>query len=447
MLSFSHGRAETWSFTWCGTGLTTSGWIDKPDPDNAFGVLYTKTSQSKRATRSGWWLAQAKALHTPDVVRARTWLSEGMHRYDLWIMVIAVGCAAAPADTVAAPGATSSTPASNVSRIIAVVSLAQTWEECSNQGGQHVSFVIDPGTSPVRLAHGGGHGMQLGFDGHFPSRPTTGWFVAELAIAPRLNKALDHKPTSGASGWCLDGLPHFDADVIRLWDAKDLADAKRLSAIAGASSIALYPAASIFRVSIGRVRTVVDVADGSTEYRLDAISGSPPPTIVVPGHLTSSEPFRPFAGEPLVIASDENGRPTHVLVARDRVDAETRAASIRVSGWPTLPAPRFEWTEARLRPSVELGEVITGQPGCGLDVVIGPGQPQHELRRARAPEGVVSGDRVTVSVESQVNVGGPLRPLDSCGHTIRILRAYRTPGAYNNDWVVYGPPPGPPLVE
>ncbi|MCE9576176.1 MAG: hypothetical protein K8W52_23710 [Deltaproteobacteria bacterium] len=320
-------------------------------------------------------------------------------------------------------------------RVIAVVQLGGVWSECSNAGGEHAALVIEPGAGAPRYAHVGGHAVRLGL---IPAGvlPTAGWFVAELAMMPRVDEDHDDNPDSSGAGWCLDGMPRFDAEVLRLWDATDRADAERRAAIAGAPAIALSKA-PIARVVIARVRTAED-GSARTRYALDAVVGAAPASIDVPS--TSEAPFRPMSGELLVIALDAAGAPVGALAARDRVDADRRAAMIQRTGWPALAAPRFTWWFASaFEPITAIGEIVAGRAGCGDDLVIGPATPDAELRRAAAPVHVTAGDRVTAVVEPKA--------LDACGRALRVLRAFRTPDAHDSGWLAHGPPPGEPIAE
>jgi hypothetical protein len=339
----------------------------------------------------------------------------------------------------AAPGAPATAAASNIDpgrgRSIAVVELGQVFEECSGAGGTHAAMHLANG----EVAHVGGHAMHLPFAGPFGrGNPAGGIFVAELLPISRPDEDHDGNPDSSVSGWCLDGMPQFDAEIIRLWPAPDRAAAERLVAVAGASSIELDPAASA-RIGVARVVTANDVVGKqATTFTLETITGDAPASFEAPWPTTDN-PFRPWVGDIVVVGTTASGKPVRVLVARDRRDAESRAAALK-AGWPAIGKPIWEsWFAAQIAPETLLGDVITGRNGCGNDVIVPPRPPDAALRRAAAPAGARPGDRLSLVVE-------PTTP-DACGRTLRVVRAYVTPDAHDTHWLANGPPPARRLVE
>ncbi|MBL8622289.1 MAG: hypothetical protein JNK64_13330 [Myxococcales bacterium] len=143
---------------------------------------------------------------------------------------------APPPRAAAAPGPTAApAPTPTPATHFAAVELSQTWSECSNAGGEHAAFAIGGSRMHVlRMAHAGGHAEYYEFGGRSFSPPgpraASGWFVAELIVAPRVDEDHDDNPDSGLAGWCLDGMPRFVAEVVRLWPAADEAEARRLAA-------------------------------------------------------------------------------------------------------------------------------------------------------------------------------------------------------------------------
>lgn len=138
----------------------------------------------------------------------------------------AVGVTIAPA----APPSTAPASATHV----AAVELSRTWSECSNAGGEHAAFAIGGTRKHVlTMAHAGGHAEYFAFGGRSFAPPgpraAGGWYVAELVMVARPDEDHDANPDSGVSGWCLDGMPRFVAEVVRLWPAADEAEARRLA--------------------------------------------------------------------------------------------------------------------------------------------------------------------------------------------------------------------------
>ncbi len=134
-----------------------------------------------------------------------------------------------PAAAAAAP-ATARSP-----RSLTVVELTRTWSECSNAGGEHAAFAIGGQRMHVlRMAHAGGHGEYHDFSDRSFSPPgprdASGWYVAELIMHARPDEDHDGNPDSSLAGWCLDGMPRFVAEVVRLWPAADEDEARRLAA-------------------------------------------------------------------------------------------------------------------------------------------------------------------------------------------------------------------------
>jgi hypothetical protein len=113
---------------------------------------------------------------------------------------------------------------------LAALELDAEWSECSGAGGYHASLAIDGlAMHRLRYVHAGGHASYTRFGAaRFGAgkRPASGWFVGEIVLAGRTDEDHDRNPDSSRSGWCLDGMPRFDGQVLRLWPARDEADAR-----------------------------------------------------------------------------------------------------------------------------------------------------------------------------------------------------------------------------
>ena len=142
-------------------------------------------------------------------------------------------------------------PAPEPEHLFAVVTLACTWEETTNLGGEHALFAFTAHGGGLALhAHAGGHGRWLGLR-------TRAWTAAgearpqEALGGPRVFVAkLRLRPTSwpnddvtaerfGSARWCFGNWPEADADVLGLWEAPDRATAEAVKVVAQAAARAI----------------------------------------------------------------------------------------------------------------------------------------------------------------------------------------------------------------
>ncbi|MCC6527315.1 MAG: hypothetical protein IT373_31995 [Polyangiaceae bacterium] len=109
------------------------------------------------------------------------------------------------------------------SPVVAIGELESLLSECSGLGGLHAIYRVSSQSSghPVRLAHGGGHGVRrlagttedLAFAGRRQIAPGR-WFVLGLVPTARVDEDHDRNPDSGLAGWCLHEMPRTQAIVL-----------------------------------------------------------------------------------------------------------------------------------------------------------------------------------------------------------------------------------------
>ncbi len=116
----------------------------------------------------------------------------------------------------------------------AILSVAQTIEECSGAGGRHVVFEVHErlGTRGVSYAHFGGHAYYpispgIGLERAFPLGAL---YVGEVVPFVRADEDHDGNPDSSAAGWCLDGLMKTDGVAGGLRRVGSAEEARRLAA-------------------------------------------------------------------------------------------------------------------------------------------------------------------------------------------------------------------------
>jgi hypothetical protein len=334
----------------------------------------------------------------------------------------------------------------------AVVSTEQVFHECSGAGGEHYVFAIDGDT---RVVHAGGHSQYLGL---LPDRiglagtpivaSAPRWFVAELAMSPPVSADADGNPDSSVSGWCLDRLPRFSGEVLRLVPAADRDAAVKLHATITANGL---PRASLTLKAAKRETFALARVTGSSEvsggrrYAIEAIDGDVPASFDVPERMpavgrswmVSADEL--WTGDLVVVATAGRGmtrRATRVLAADDLADGRRWLALMR-GGEPWPPSALLPGTMGALAVTrwAVFGKVVSGKRGCGLELQVKRYDPQSFIlrpERVAAPAGVTKGDEVTAVVVP--NTGGA----DTCGRTARVVRAYVTPGAERAWWMVGG---------
>jgi hypothetical protein len=297
-------------------------------------------------------------------------------------------------------------------RSYAVVQLRRHDSECSNAGGEHYQFEIDePARAAKRVAHGGGHGVQLDLvsrRGHY--------FVAELMVsAPCDGSYCD--PGTTLDTWCIQPRT-FDAEILRLLPAHDLESARQALAIVAERG--LPPAAATLVAPTGRETiAVARVRDGDRQrmqFHLEPIDGSAPATIGL-----ESTRLRPHIGDFLVVAS-VGEQVTRVLLADDRAAALRWAEIVRGEGWPPeVILATHERNPAIARWTV-FGLVVEGPPGCGLSIEGRLPRADVGLSKlsAAAPPGMAVGDTAMAVVTLRFTD-------DACGHNLRAVRVYRNP--------------------
>ena len=337
--------------------------------------------------------------------------------------------AAAPSSVEVTPAATAIEPAPDAvapialggDRYLAVVSVAGLVDECSGAGGEHYTFAVDGSST---LLHGGGHAVYLHLVPAWGPAPPT-WFVAELALVPRVDEDRDGNPDSSRSGWCLDRLPRTDGEVLRLVAAVDRADARRTLAKVAATGlprahVTIGTPAATDALAIVRVRERL----GNGEVAVDPVVGAAPATLAVGTLLT-------WTGD-LLVVSLAGTTATRALLADDLADARRWYAAITAGGWP--PAVReVPWAGAARGARWTVVGRRAHDARCGDELRFGDGEgSQFVLRPGRAalPVGLTVTDVAAVVVP---------QPADACGHTVRVVRAYAA-DARGGRWISSGLP-------
>ncbi len=317
-------------------------------------------------------------------------------------------------------------------------------------GGEHYVFEID---GERRLVHGGGHGEYPRLLPQFGA-PTTRWFVAEVIMVPPRSADADGNPDSSRAGWCLDRLPPFEGQALRLVPAAGRDDAQRLLATITATGlpralVALAPAARE-DLAVVRITQHAEVASGR-RYQLEQVEGDAPAWFDVPVPPPSSSwltdvGFAPWTGDLLVVATTGAGAKrtvTRAMVADDLADARRWAGVLRTTAWPPawiLAGPMGAFVGARW---AAVGKVVKGRRGCGLELEIKThdGTPfVLDPMRVAVPAGVARGNLVTAVVVPADQ--------DRCGRVARVVRAYKTPGVMAGAWLVSGEAaPAAPTIE
>ncbi|MBI4950417.1 MAG: hypothetical protein HY908_00140, partial [Myxococcales bacterium] len=125
------------------------------------------------------------------------------------------------------------------SPVVAIGELESVLSECSGLGGLHAIYRVSSQSSghPVRLAHGGGHGVRrlpgtteanhLALAGRRAVAPGR-WFVLGLVSTARVDEDHDQNPDSGLAGWCLHRMPRTGAVVEVAVPVADRATAEAL---------------------------------------------------------------------------------------------------------------------------------------------------------------------------------------------------------------------------
>jgi hypothetical protein len=336
-------------------------------------------------------------------------------------------------------GAAPVAPKPDDGREFAIVRVTQRIDECSGAGGEHYVLALDDGTR--RLAHAGGHAVDLDLIPVYgvprdPQRAAGRYMVAELILYPPRDPDADGNPDSSRSGWCLDRLPRFAASATRLLPATDAADARRLLDQVQRlgmppSTVALAPASARDEVAIARV---IDIAPDLASLELESIEGWAPERIAMP---TDRVPIR---GDVVVVATSV-GKPTRVLLPDDLASARRWAAEIRYDRWPVDPIVLpYALTTARW---TTVATVIAGRGSCGPTIRAPHGYGSSLLLPldSPAPAGAKLGDRLIAVVIARATP-------DACGHTARVVRAYRAPPGVTLDSFRGVIPPGlSPIVE
>jgi hypothetical protein len=336
---------------------------------------------------------------------------------------------------VAAPVA----PKPDDGRVFAIVRVTQRIDECSGAGGEHYVLALDDGTR--RLAHAGGHAVDLDLIPVYgaprdPQQAAGRYMVAELILYPPRDPDADRNPDSSRAGWCLHRLPRFDASATRLLPATDAADARRLLDQVQRlgmppSTVALAPASARDELAIARV---IDIAPDLASLELASIEGRAPERLAMPAGEV------PTRGDIVVVATSA-GKPTRVLLPDDLASARRWAAEIRYDRWPVDPImlphalTTARWTTVA---------TVTAGPGrCGptLRAPNGYGSALLLPLDSPAPAGAKLGDRLIAVMIARAT-------RDACGHTARVVRAYRAPPGVTLDSFRGVIPPGlTPIVE
>ena len=351
-------------------------------------------------------------------------------------------------------------------RILAVVSLIATFEECSGMGGEHDILAVDGAAGAAAaapaLVHAGGHGVHLQLGGDPPIARLAGdlagppapapprWFVAELSNVPRPSEDHDGNPDSSVGGWCLDRMPATGGEALRLIPASDRDAARRLLAALAATGLprahaVLHRATGATTLAIVRIRQrfatrtdpryAIDVVDGPALVALDL------PAVASP--RAGVEGLEPWTGDLLVVELDGGAAPraTQALVADDLADARRWQAAIAGGGWPPRALVSGWSVGAAVTRWSAQGVIVAGTRGCGPELTLDTWVDSRfsiAPPRVAAPAGVKVGDRVTAVVVPQ--------PADRCGRAVRAVRAWVTPGQTQAAWVVAGEPaPTPEL--
>ena len=304
----------------------------------------------------------------------------------------------------------------------AVVEVTQRITECSGAGGEHYVLAIDePGQPRPRLAHAGGHAVYLGLLPTFANeQPASRHYVAELVMRARGSEDNDGNPDSSRKGWCLDGLPEFDAIAYRLVRARDRTDAHRLLARIQHTGMApptttIAPATGSETIGVARVTGAVNY-----QFTLQPIAGDVPTSIEWP----KGPGALPQIGDALVVASAA-GNLTRAFVADDVTTARRWADRIATHGWPPEPivtshvsVTTARWIAIATITHDACGLAITATSGgYGSNLIIEP-------MIAPAPPGVHEGERVLAMLMARVEP-------DACGRTMRAVRVYRTPADFD----------------
>ncbi len=335
---------------------------------------------------------------------------------------------------------------------LVVVSATAVQQECSGAGGEHYTLTADsPGGG---LFHAGGHAIYLGILPEWGNPPPAPWFVAEVHRFPPISADADDNPDSSVSGWCLDRLPRFDGEALRLVPAAGRDDAHRLLAQLQAtglprSAIELGGATTGDELAVVRVRSHNDVS-GDRAYQLELVDGDAPSALLIPAApprpRAHALPFEAWTGDLLVVAATGAGskrRITRALVADDLADARRWRTALATATWPpTWMSPG--WSGAfRTARWAAVGKVVAGKTGCGdeLEITTYAGTSfVLDPMRVAAPPGVSRGDVVTAILLPT--------EADRCGRRARVVRAYATPGATAAYWITGGEPvPSTAILE
>ena len=370
-----------------------------------------------------------RALQAPH---AATRCNAAMSRIALLLVL-------ATASTAAADPAVTGPVTAPDGRTFALVNLRQRFDECSGAGGEHYVFDIEVAAGkPALRGHAGGHAIRLGLLPHRAQATGDRWYVAEIAIAPRLSEDRDGNPDSSRAGWCLDRLPPTQASVLRLVSVADRTKGHEVLARLAATGLPRAQAklGSGKRPDVEKqaiVRVVERVDRDRTDYRVESVEGTAPKELDF-GAL-------PVWTGDLVVVALEGLVATRALIADDLAEARRWKAAVG-AGWPP-EATTAGWSgEHAVARWSAAGDVKRGARGCGTEVVLSTWSGssfQIDPPRVAAPTGTRVKEVVTGVVVPQ--------PADRCGRVARLVRVYKTPGATRADWIVAGQRAATPAIN